>query len=156
MRRTLLRQEDPRLKLLRRMPSDSVCAEIGVWKGDFSRDILRVTAPRELHLIDPWAFFPEFPERKFGGRYAQAQADMDRVFEDVRARFARYPNVLLHRATSADALASFPGGFITGDDYTWGKKRGFPVEKAVADFLTALGLEDRLEVVGNQYIIERV
>jgi hypothetical protein len=49
--------------LLRRMPKQSVCAEIGVWKGDFSERIIRVVNPRKLYLIDPWIFQPEYPMR---------------------------------------------------------------------------------------------
>jgi hypothetical protein len=43
-----------RWRLLEQMPKGAVCAEIGVFNGDFSRHILRVTKPRELHLIDGW------------------------------------------------------------------------------------------------------
>jgi len=43
-----------RWRYLEQVPSDAVCAEIGVFRGKFTRDILRVTRPRELHLIDAW------------------------------------------------------------------------------------------------------
>jgi len=42
--------------VLRNFPKNSVGAEIGVWKGDFSQEILGIVKPRKLHLIDPWAY----------------------------------------------------------------------------------------------------
>jgi len=48
-----------------------------------------------------------------------------------------------------------PGGSIAGDDYRWGKKRGFPVERAVRQFVRSRDGEDRLEILGSQYIINR-
>lgn len=167
------------------MPKNAVCAEIGVWKGDFSREILRRTGPRMLHLIDPWVFQPEFPHRWFGGKRAGSQEEMDRIFERVRNRFGDRVDVSIHREYSAAALAGFadgyfdwiyldgnhafehilqdldlglakvrPGGFLTGDDYGWGRKCGFPVEKAVHWFVEEHGLEDRLEIIESQFIIE--
>jgi hypothetical protein len=43
-----------RIELLRQMPKNSICAEIGVEKGDFSQKILEITLPKKLHLIDKW------------------------------------------------------------------------------------------------------
>jgi hypothetical protein len=37
-----------------KFPLNAVCAEIGVDKGDFSEQILKITAPSKLHLIDAW------------------------------------------------------------------------------------------------------
>jgi SAM-dependent methyltransferase len=39
---------------LRRMPHDAVAAEIGVFRGEFTRRILESARPSELHLIDGW------------------------------------------------------------------------------------------------------
>jgi hypothetical protein len=105
-------ENDPRLELLRRMPVESVCAEIGVWKGDFSREILRRTSPKMLHLINPWKFMPEFPKRGYGGHHAKTQEAMDRVFGSVKARL-RGPRT--SRSTSENPKrtprsAEAPGG----------------------------------------------
>lgn len=43
-----------RIELLNRMPENAVCAEIGVDKGSFSEQILKITHPQKLHLIDAW------------------------------------------------------------------------------------------------------
>ena len=95
-------RRDPRSRLLRRMPSHAVCAEIGVWKGDFSQQILDQTQPKELHLIDPWSFRPAFPKRWYGGVAATDQADMDRIYGGVVERFSNHPEVRIHRAPSSD------------------------------------------------------
>jgi hypothetical protein len=71
---------DHRKRLLKMMPKRSICAEIGVWKGDFSQRILDITNPSELHLIDPLMFQPSFPSRWYGGVKAANQSDMDDYF----------------------------------------------------------------------------
>ena len=36
------------------LPKQSVGAEIGVFQGEFTREILRIVRPQRLHLIDSW------------------------------------------------------------------------------------------------------
>jgi hypothetical protein len=67
------------------LPKGGVCAEVGVWRGDFSDHILNATKPTELHLID--INFARF---------------------DVRRRFKGYSSVKFHEGRSADVLAAFP------------------------------------------------
>ena len=38
---------------------NSVCCEIGVWKGEFSELILKKNNPTKLYLVDPWKDFGE-------------------------------------------------------------------------------------------------
>jgi hypothetical protein len=89
-------------------PRGGVCAEVGVWKGDFSQKILDELRPQELHLIDPWLFAPDFPKRWYGGKVAQSQGDMDAIVESVRRRFAAAPAVRIHRGKSLEMVARFP------------------------------------------------
>ena len=106
------RKRDPRERLLKQLPRRAVCAEIGVWKGEFSARILRRTRPRTLHLIDPWQFQSDYPNRRYGGGSARNQDDMDRVFDDLRARFANSPNTVIHRGMSRDVLRTFEDAYF--------------------------------------------
>ena len=103
---------DHRKRLLNRMPKESRCAEIGVWRGDFSERILELTKPKELHLIDPWRFRSSFPTTWYGGTKASNQSEMDTIFESVRNRFEGFPEVIFHRKSSQDAHSDFPDDFF--------------------------------------------
>lgn len=112
VRRKILYGGDPRIHVLKKLPRDGVCAEIGVWKGEFSSSILSVTAPKELNLVDPWIFREEYPDRMYGGKIATNQKDMDEIFEGVRARFAEHPEVCIHRGASNEVLNRFEDGYF--------------------------------------------
>jgi hypothetical protein len=104
-----------RARLLHTVPKHAVCAEIGVWKGHFSAEILRVVEPRKLHLIDPWAYQEEYGRALFGGGLAGSQAFMDDVYDHVIARFRNEiesGTVEVHREFSAEAAAQFPDGYF--------------------------------------------
>lgn len=92
--------------ILKDISAHAVCAEIGVWKGEFSEKILATARPRELHLVDPWLFDPRYPSRWYGGSAAKSQADMDEIYEDVVRKFKDYPHVLIHRMASESFAAS--------------------------------------------------
>jgi hypothetical protein len=94
------------------MPKNAVCAEIGVWKGDFSKLILDVTSPKKLHLIDPWEFQKEFSERMYGGAVAKSQRDMDIIYEGVKKRFNKFQNVILNKGKSEKVLQEFPDQYF--------------------------------------------
>ena len=112
LRRQLLGARDCRGELLERMPKGGVCAEVGVWQGEFSARILESTRPRMLHLIDPWSFQPDFPDRYYGGKLAGSQRDMDRVYEGVRRRLGSRRDVSIHRQLSEVALECFPDEYF--------------------------------------------
>jgi hypothetical protein len=103
--------------LLELVPAGAVCAEIGVWDGDFAALILDVVGPSQLHLVDPWQFMSTEPYAKarYGGGKARSQADMDQLYESVVQRFAAPiadGTVHLHRSTSENAVAGFPDGSL--------------------------------------------
>jgi predicted O-methyltransferase YrrM len=45
-------------------------------------------------------------------------------------------------------------GIIAGDDFTWRAKEGFPVKRAVYDFIEENDLEDNLQILGSQFMIK--
>lgn len=106
----------PRDFLLRILPVNSIGAEIGVHKGDFSQRILELVDPVELHLIDPWKHetSPTYEKAWYGGKALNGQSEMDERFVSVCHRFRKEISenrVKIHRATSAEILDKFP------DDY---------------------------------------
>lgn len=170
--------------LLYRMPKGSVCAEIGVHEGEFSRRILDTVEPEQLHLIDPWMQ----GEGLFGKQAARGQATMDERYEEVKGLVAQEltaDRVRIHRNLSNEIVDDFEdsyfdwiyvdgnhlyeyvkqdlelyypkvkdGGYIAGDDY------GIPgywdngVKKAVDEFVLER-LQLVLEVHASQFIIRK-
>lgn len=96
-----------RSPLLKRIAPSARCVEVGVWKGDFSAEILDTANPAELHLVDPWSFEPRYPGRLYGGRLAKNQSEMDRIYFGVVNRFRFFNNVLVHRMKSVAAAEVF-------------------------------------------------
>jgi hypothetical protein len=114
---TLSGKTHTRKRLLGRMPPASTCAEIGVWKGDFSAGILAEVKPKKLHLIDPWKFFgdPDHSSSLYGGSDARNQTDMDAIYAAVRERFhaqVASGTVVVHRQKSSEAAQLFPPDYF--------------------------------------------
>lgn len=176
-KRDLLRRE-----VLEKLPKNSKGAEIGVWEGRFSSDILDVVQPTDLHLIDPWEYMPEFSNTGFGRQRNKDR--MIQMYEMVTDKFKDDNRVHVHRGTSEDILGGMdddsldwvyidgnhnepfisndlnlahakvrPGGVISGDDYYWNKEEGAPVKTAVDKFFKSLGDEAKFERKGQQYFI---
>lgn len=99
---------DYRRFLLRQLPRHSAGCEIGVWRGDFSAEILRIVRPRRLWLIDPWLYQPEFPRSWYGGMVARDQSEMDVIHAGVVARFAALAEVRVLRTRTAEADLMVP------------------------------------------------
>ncbi len=99
------------------MPKHGVCAEIGVWKGDFSAEILRLNQPVKLYLIDPWKYQAgeEYQEALYGDGMAKNQGFMDAVRESVLARFASEIErglVEIRQGFSQQLAAEFRDGYF--------------------------------------------
>jgi hypothetical protein len=97
------------------MPEQSVCAQIGVHEGEFSRRILDLVASRRLHLIDPWKHMEGYSGSLFGGMGADGQRHLDerneRVKESLTAEIAE-GQVQIHRAFSALASETFDDSYF--------------------------------------------
>lgn len=110
-------QTNDRQFLLDTLPKGSVGAEIGVHFGDFSSQLLRTVQPRELNLIDPWAYesATEYRDAWFGGRVSGGQSEMDARHASVCNRFAREASsgrVKIHRGYSAEVLGGFSAEYF--------------------------------------------
>jgi len=96
-------------------PTGSVCAEVGVFRGGWTRHILEVARPKELHLIDGWweifgDFFPDWGSYTEFGQLATRRAydDTQRVIAQTAPRATK---VVTHVGDDCAILESFP------DDY---------------------------------------
>jgi hypothetical protein len=101
-----------REQLLQMMPRQAICAEIGVWEGDFSQRILDHTQPAKLHLIDPWRYEQDimYKDSLYGGQIGGSQAKLDHVYARVCKRFASElatQQVLIHRGDSHTVCEAF-------------------------------------------------
>jgi acetolactate synthase small subunit len=170
--------------LLCKMPKQSVCAEIGVHEGEFSKRILSIVRPKRLHLIDPW----EKDEGLFGDQAATEQATVDMRYAKVKNLFDKEigtDRVRIHRNLSSEVFDEFEdsyfdwiyidgnhlyefvkqdlehyypkvkdGGYIAGDDY--GNKGWWDngIQRAVDEFLSKKS-DLTLEVRGTQFILQK-
>lgn len=177
------KRDEVRIRLLKHLGTGGVGAEVGVWKGDFSEQILEVVQPETLHLIDPWLYQPEFSNVAFGrDKY---EDEMEQFYKNVTARYINDPRVKIHRMTSDEAFELFedssldwvyldgnhnapyidrdlenalkkvkPNGQISGDDYYWDSgQTGQPVKTAVEKILDELGDKASLKTIGGQFLI---
>lgn len=142
----------------------SVCAEIGVYKGDFAAQIIDVIQPAEIHLIDPWRHEPTYGSDCWYGSLS-SQEEMDSIYQGVLKRF---PTAAIHRLRSEEAAGLFSDRYfdwvyidgnhlyefvkkdlelyswkvkkmIIGDDYTLAGWWVDGVKKAVDDFVAESG-----------------
>lgn len=172
-----------RLILLLWLPKKSIGAEVGVWKGGFTKYIKFLVWPAKLHLIDPW-LYDENSEL-----YCDSQQRYDSVYDDVCARFKSEISrgkFQLHRDLSHKALSVFDdnyfdwvyvdgdhryeavlqdlkiccekvrvGGYIVGDDYRKSTDAMQGVKRAVDEFVLG-GKVIKTLVVNDQFILKKI
>lgn len=95
---------DNRSDMLSLVPRNGVIAELGVFAGDFSAEILEVCQPKTLHLVDAWAGFV-FSGNRDGNDGKSANGD--ELFANVSKRFQGRREVAVHRRESMEALNAF-------------------------------------------------
>lgn len=76
-----------RYTLLERLPKNGIVCEVGTYKGDFAREIVRRTKPAELHLID-----------------------ID--YTHFRDEGLQYKSIKRHKGLSQEKLSNFPDDFF--------------------------------------------
>jgi len=153
------------------------CIEVGVWKGEFSTQILTKN-PNRLYLVDPWAFIPKYTDRWYGGDLAKSQEDMDKIFKEVVDKFENDQRVEILRGYSKEEIKKInnldwsyidgnhsyefvledikllyekikKGGFVCGDDM---QKPG--VYNAVTDFSKEIFLEPT--IIENHFVFTKM
>jgi Methyltransferase domain len=98
-------------------------AEVGSWKGDSAARFVRWVNPKRLTLIDPWQH-TEMTGYEFAMYAGEGgQADMERVYESVLARFKdeiAQGRIVVRRESSLQAADDWADGsldwvYIDGD-----------------------------------------
>ena len=166
------------------MPKGARCAEIGVWEGDFSAEILNITKPKELVLIDPWDLLADREDEHTHSQHSSATL-MREKYDQVAGTLGRLPNCTLRKGFSANVLETYPddyfdwvyidgnhlydfvledimvasrkvrpGGIIAGDDLFWKKDDRMHVREAMREAMRRLGDSASQTRRGAQFIIE--
>jgi len=65
-----------RWKMLEKLPKGGVCAELGIWKCDFSEFIMQTLQPVKLHLIDIDSQSIQIARNKFSGEIEQGMIEV--------------------------------------------------------------------------------
>ncbi len=101
----------PREKLLHLLPKGGVVAEIGTFRGDFSKVILDIVEPERLHLIDLWDY--QEKENYQVDESNVSREEHEKNLDHVRQKFKKEiaaGQVVLHRKMSVDAAKGFTDG----------------------------------------------
>ena len=101
-----------RRKMLSALPQAGRGAEIGVWEGAFSADILEIAKPEEFVMIDPWDLLADTPPHTHTHRKHSDRVAMAEMHAAVLARFSALPNVTIRKGFSTDVLASYPDNYF--------------------------------------------
>jgi predicted O-methyltransferase YrrM len=110
--------------LLEHLPKRAIVAEVGVAYGDFSREILARTQPKELHLIDL--------EQRWADRFADRGEQVRNHLGDSSEQLAKFPNgyfdwiymdadhryEMVKRDTDVAKRKVKPRGLLVFNDYT--------------------------------------
>jgi hypothetical protein len=145
-----------RMELLRLMPSQAVCAEIGVNRGEFSESILNISKPSKFHLIDAWGDEKRYHdglklevENKFAHQIQQGLIEVNiglshevlKTFPDAYFDWVYLDTDHSYRQTKIELEILVnkmkPNGIIAGHDYIMGNWKGnvrYGVIEAVHEF----------------------
>jgi hypothetical protein len=124
--------------LLKKMPINAVCAEIGVDHGEFSELIIKNTLPKKLHLIDAWGD----PERYHDGLKILVKEKFEKEIKEGI--------VEMNIGFSTEVLKNFPDHYFDwvclDTDHTY---------KVTADELNILKSKVKVDgiISGHDYII---
>lgn len=92
------------------IPKHGLGAELGVYRGDFTRILLDVAQPQMLHLIDPWYLLGQNWER-----FGVWGPTTSKALDTVKARYVKEiaaDRVYLHVADDLKLLPEFPDGYF--------------------------------------------
>lgn len=153
-----------RNELIKKVPKGLIWAELGVFDGEYSEQILKWAKPKRLYLVDIWK--GSWLSGDKDGTNERSYPDMQQVMEDLKKKFKKEPVKFCQMTTDdfyktyrfcfdvvyIDADHSFESvkrdlenayaqgcPYILGHDYN--KKRFPDCVRAVDEFCEARGLE---------------
>jgi predicted O-methyltransferase YrrM len=133
--------------LLDELPHGGVVAELGTDKGDFARQIVARSRPRELHLIDIdySQFDPAGLAEPQVRRHRGLAHEVIATFPDNTFDWVYIDADHSHAGALTDARAAapkiMPGGFMVFNDFAHADPHGgrYGVHRAVVDFAIESG-----------------
>ena len=105
---------DKRAYILEQLDKNSKIVEVGVWKGDFSRQIWNISSPNLLVLVDSWQF-----DEKVRGCAPQVSGEeplnqnfFDQAKKDTYDKFENVQNVNILELNSLEASSKYEDNFF--------------------------------------------
>ena len=126
---------DKRAYILEQLNKNSTVVEVGVWKGDFSKQIWNISSPNLLVLVDSWKF-----DKKVRGCAPQVSGEeplnqnfFDQAKKDTYDKFENIQNVNILDFNSLEASSKYEDNFF---DYSYsiGSLEHF-TEEQIIEFL---------------------
>ena len=106
--------KDSRGYILAQIDKNSVIAEIGVWKGEFSNEIFKNVKPKKLILVDPWQYDKNIRgcAPQVEGKEPLSQKYFDKAKEDTYKKFAGIDEVTILETDSENASIEFENNYF--------------------------------------------
>ena len=105
---------DKRAYILEQLSKNSKLVEVGVWKGDFSKQILNISSPNLLVLVDAWTFDDKVRgcAPQVDGEEPLNQNFFDQAKKDTYNKFENIQNVHILDLNSLDASSNYEDNFF--------------------------------------------
>lgn len=173
-----------RKTLLKQLPKGGICAEVGVFRGDFSQKILDELQPEKLYLIDMWEGFidgydssenKKYVEERFAneirnGKIEMIQSDSFKALLNFENRYFDFVYIdtchnysVPHRELEITKDKIKEDGYICGHDYTsraYSNGIRYGVKEAVNEFAVNEGYEFKyitMELEGHEsYALQKI
>ena len=103
-----------RQHILSRINSNLIIAEIGVWRGEFSKQLLDYCDPKELVLVDPWKYTNEIRgcAPQVNGKDPMNQKFFDQAYNETYLKFKDNSKVKIYKYSSYDASKLFEDNYF--------------------------------------------
>ena len=98
--------------IYKKIPKHSRCAEIGVYTGENSLNMLKIIQPKELVLIDPWIHDSDSLKANNTTESGNQQEDYGERYEFTKQRMKDKSNVRIIRGKSQEELEEFSENYF--------------------------------------------